>query len=256
MATAGVVDQAWPLLAREDLVPGRAPTLHLSTRGLAVTTDDPHLRRHRRQRQRRAPGHGGRRTLAETYRIDPFGLVVTLGDICYYGHINDRFDDVFVKPMAPLIDAGVRFELAVGNHDGRLYYRDETLAEVEDTLELLGTPARYYATTNGPVDLFYLDSSPPGPFGLESSVQLEWLDDALASSTNQWKSCACTTRRSPRGHGATPGPPTPSGRSCLDRRRPGAGRPRPPLRADGRHRRHHLRGERRRLQDHGVRPAP
>ena len=144
--------------------------------------------------------------MALSYRSTPFGLVTLLGDICYYGKIRDRFDDVFVEPMAPLIDAGVRFELAIGNHDGDLHHSDASLEEIEDELALLGTPARYYATTNGPVDFFYLDSSAPGLFGPESSAQLDWFDAALASSANQWKVvCLHHPPYSSGLNGSTPG---------------------------------------------------
>jgi 3',5'-cyclic AMP phosphodiesterase CpdA len=114
-------------------------------------------------------------------------LVSLLGDIVYYGSIRDRFDEVFLRPMAPLIDAGVDFELAVGNHDGGLHHSDESLQEIEDQLAYLGTPARYYTSARGPVDFFYLDSSSPGLAGPGSSTQLEWLDDALARATRRWK---------------------------------------------------------------------
>jgi 3',5'-cyclic AMP phosphodiesterase CpdA len=108
--------------------------------------------------------------------------------------------------MSPLIDAGVRFELAIGNHDGALHHSDDSLEEIEDELALLGTPSRYYTTTNGPVDFFYLDSSAPGLFGPESSEQLDWFDDALSRSTNQWKVvCLHHPPHSSGWHGSTPG---------------------------------------------------
>jgi hypothetical protein len=125
--------------------------------------------------------------MARTYQDHPFGLVALLGDICYYGSIKDRFGDVFVRPMSPLINAGVDFELAVGNHDGGIHYGEESLEEIEATLERLGTPGRYYTSTRGPVDFFYLDSSSPGVFEGGSMTQLDWLDNTLASSTSQWR---------------------------------------------------------------------
>lgn len=137
-------------------------------------------------------GSGGRKAmavaeqLALSYRDQPFGLVSLLGDICYYGPISERFEDVFLKPMAPLIGAGVRFELAIGNHDGRLFWR-EGVPDVEATLDLLGTPGRYYSVSRGPADLFYLDSGPLGLLGPDGATQLEWLDAALAASEARWK---------------------------------------------------------------------
>lgn len=182
-----LADHVWPLLTKEDLVPGRAPDLELELDAWPVAPD----------RVRFAAvgdnGSGGRQAMAvaermaETYRRAPFGLVALLGDICYYGNFADRYEEVFRRPMGPLLDAGVGFELAIGNHDAALRHSDEGIEEIEAELRLLGTPSRYYRTSHGPADFFYLDSSVPGVFGPESSTQWEWLDDMLASSTNQWK---------------------------------------------------------------------
>jgi len=196
-ATGGVVGAAasgtllaghvWPLLIKEDLIPGRAPTASLEPQAWSSSPD----------RLRFAAvgdnGSGGRQAMAvaermaETYAQQPFGLVALLGDICYYGNFEDRYEDVFRRPMAPLLDAGVGFELAIGNHDAALRHSDDGIEEIEAELRLLGTPSTYYTTTHGPADFFYLDSSVPGVFGPGSSTQWEWLDDTLASSTSQWK---------------------------------------------------------------------
>jgi len=177
----------WPLLNKEDLIPGRAPEATLEAQAWPSSPD----------RLRFAAvgdnGSGGRQAMAvaermaETYAQQPFGLVALLGDICYYGNFEDRYEDVFRRPMAPLLDAGVGFELAIGNHDAALRHSDDGIEEIEAELRLLGTPSTYYSTTHGPVDFFYLDSSVPGVFGPDSSTQWEWLDDTLASSTSQWK---------------------------------------------------------------------
>ena len=203
---ATLVDQAWPLLAREDLVPGRPPRQTLTPRAWETTPGRLSFAAIGDN------GSGGRQAMAvadrmaTTYALQPFGLVALLGDICYYGKIRSRFDDVFIEPMSPLIDAGVRFELAIGNHDGALHHSDDSLEEIEDELALLGTPSRYYTTTNGPVDFFYLDSSAPGLFGPESSEQLDWFDDALGRSANQWKVvCLHHPPHSSGWHGSTPG---------------------------------------------------
>src|SRR4029453_14576149 len=138
-------------------------------------------------------GSGGRQALAVaermalTYQTAPFGLGALLGDICYYGNFRRRFDTVFQRPLGPLIDAGVAFELAIGNHDNALHFSDHGLSAIEAELELLGTPGRYYTTSHGPVDFFFLDPSIPGLHGPRASDKLAWVDDALASSANQWK---------------------------------------------------------------------
>jgi 3',5'-cyclic AMP phosphodiesterase CpdA len=188
-AATGVLlsDHVWPLLAREDLVPGEAPDLTLEPSAWSETDD------HVTFAAVGDNGSGGRQAMAvaeqmaRTYQRTPFGLVALLGDICYYGNFADRFDDVFARPMGPLLGAGVGFELAIGNHDEALRHSDRGLAEIEAELRLLGTPGRYYRTTHGPADLFYLDSSVPGVFGDDASVQWQWLDDTLASSENQWR---------------------------------------------------------------------
>jgi Calcineurin-like phosphoesterase len=201
-----LVRGVWPVLAGEDLVPGAAPELQLTPRAWTTTADRVSFA------VLGDNGSGGRQAMAvaermaKAYRDRPFGLVTMLGDICYYGSIEDRYGEVFRRPMAPLIDAGVGFELAIGNHDEELHHSDEGLTEIEAELRLLGTPGRYYTSSHGPVDFFYLDSSVPARFGDEASAQLDWLDDALASSTNQWKVVALHHPPYSSGeHGNTPG---------------------------------------------------
>lgn len=188
VTTAGVIRAAaWPLLASEDLLPGAAPTERLTPQAWTTTPD----------RVRLAvvgdTGSGGRQAMsvaarmARTYEQRPYGTVVLLGDISYYGSIEQRWDDVFVRPFAPLMDAGVRFDFAIGNHDATPYREDAAAEEIEAHLRLLGTPDEFYAVSHGPVDLFVLDSSMPGVLGPRAGDQLAWLDDALASSTNQWR---------------------------------------------------------------------
>jgi len=205
-AAAVLGEHVWPLLASEDLIPGPAPELTLvpsawetgADRLSFVAVGDT--------------GSGGRQAMAvatamaRTYQRSPFGLVSLLGDICYYGNFEDRFEHVFARPMRPLVDAGVGFELAIGNHDAQLRHTDESLAQIEAELRLLGTPGLYYATSHGPVDFFYLDSSVPSVFGRAASAQWDWLDDALARSTNRWK--VVTLHHPPYSsgrHGSTPG---------------------------------------------------
>ena len=176
----------WPFLTREDLIPGDATLVELVPRAWTTTDDEVSFV------ALGDNGSGGRQAMAvaeriaRTYAIQPFGLVALLGDICYYGSILDRFDDVFQRPLRPLIEAGVHFELAIGNHDAAIRRSDEGSEEIAAELKLLGTPGLYYKTTHGPVDFYYLDSSVPGLLGSESPEQLQWLDDELARSANQW----------------------------------------------------------------------
>jgi 3',5'-cyclic AMP phosphodiesterase CpdA len=205
VAAGGALREAYALLEREDLIPGE-PVQRLLAPEAWETTE-----RHLEFAAIGDNGSGGRQAvavadrMAQTYEVAPFGLVSLLGDICYYGSIEERFDDVFLRPMSPLIDAGVEFELAVGNHDEGLYENDVSLAEMEATLDLLGTPGRYHASTHGPADFFYLDSSNPAVLGDVGDEQLEWLDDVLSASTNQWKIVAFHHPVYSSGlHGSTP----------------------------------------------------
>ena len=202
--------EAWRQLGREDLIPGDPPSIQLEPSRWRTTGEDLAFA------VLGDNGSGGRQAMqvaeqmALTYREEPFGLVTLLGDICYYGPIARRFDDVFVAPLRPLIEAGVEFELAIGNHDGELFVGDPRLAEVEATLDLLGTPARYYATSRGPVDFFHLDSvalvhALDGGRPAElADQQLAWLDQALGESTNPWRIvCSHHPIHSSGRHGAT-----------------------------------------------------
>ena len=207
----GLLSRAWTQLGREDLVPGEPPDLVLEPRAWTTSPDEAALA------VLGDNGSGGRQAmavaeqLARSYRSEPFGSVSLLGDICYYGPIDHRFDDVFVEPLGPLVQAEVSFELAVGNHDGQLFDGQPRLAEIEDVLELLGTPARYYHVRHGPVDLFYLDSvglvraGEDGPMDEAAHEQLAWLDRALGEATGTWR-VVCTHHPvwSSGIHGPTP----------------------------------------------------
>ena len=185
-ATGAGLFRALEQLAREDLVPGATTSVPLRPERWETTSERLSFA------ALGDNGSGGRQAmavaeqLARSYRAAPFGHVSLLGDICYYGHIADRFDDVFVKPFAPLIDAGVAFELAVGNHDGGLFF-EEGVPDVEATLALLGTPDRNYTVTRGPADFFYLDSGTIVDASPAGAAQLAWLVDALDASHNQWR---------------------------------------------------------------------
>lgn len=167
---------AWPGLTTQDLVPGSAEHIALTPRAWTTTADRTSIAvvgDH---------GSGGRQemavaaSMADTYRRRPFGTVAMLGDISYYGTFRDRHEAVFDRPMRPLVDAGVRFDLALGNHD-----------EGEAERELLGLPGRHYSVPTGPAELFYLDTSTPGRLADPADQQLEWLDGALAASERQWR---------------------------------------------------------------------
>lgn len=113
-----------------------------------------------------------------------FDFVVMLGDNIYPPHASDDFEKKFEEPYKPLLDAGVTFFAAIGNHDpdtelnyakfnmgGRRYY---TFRRSERRLEgLAGAGVRF----------FVLDSRGFDP------AQLAWLEDELHKSSTDWKIC-------------------------------------------------------------------
>jgi predicted phosphodiesterase len=114
----------------------------------------------------------------------PFDFVVMLGDNIYPPHGDDDFTAKFEIPYRALLDRGVTFYAAIGNHDldtelnyanfhmgGRRYY---TFRRNEQRLAGL---------TGAGVRFFVLDSR---SFDAD---QLAWLDKELRSSSTDWKIC-------------------------------------------------------------------
>lgn len=112
----------------------------------------------------------------------PFEFVLMLGDNIYDSHTPKDYELKFEEPYRALLDAGVQFYAALGNHDdaGETHYakfnmggeRYYTFRKSERRLEaLVGAAARF----------FVLDSRSLDP------EQLEWLRRQLAASGSDWK---------------------------------------------------------------------
>lgn len=138
-------------------------------------------------------GTGGRnqmdiaRQMAQTYQDTPYGLVLLVGDISYYGSIDDRWQDVFVEPYTPLIDAGVDWELAIGNHEITEKKSEDAATEIDAQLRRFGKPGTYYSVVHGPMEVFVIDSATPLVAGESGQEQIAWLEDALVRSSARWK---------------------------------------------------------------------
>ena len=114
----------------------------------------------------------------------PFTFVVMLGDNIYGNSTAHDYEMKFERPYKALLDAGVVFRAAIGNHDdpaqihygkfnmeGRRYY---TYRESERRLAgMAGAGVRF----------FVLDSRSLDP------DQLTWLREQLAASGTAWKIC-------------------------------------------------------------------
>ena len=138
-------------------------------------------------------GTGGRnqmdvaRQMARTYQHDPYGLVLLAGDISYYGSIENRWDEVFVEPYTPLIDAGVEWELAIGNHEISENKSDYAVEEIQAQVRRFGKSGTYYTAKHGPMDVFVLDTTLPLSTGEGGPEQIAWLEEALDASSARWK---------------------------------------------------------------------
>jgi hypothetical protein len=114
----------------------------------------------------------------------PFEFVVMLGDnvYVYERRSPNEYLKKFEEPYKPLLDAGVTFHAAIGNHDdpGQIFYekfhmggqRYYTFRRAERSLS---------AVTGAGVRFFALDSRSLDP------DQLAWLKDELKSSGSTWK---------------------------------------------------------------------
>jgi hypothetical protein len=126
-------------------------------------------------------GTGGRDQLTvarmvTAYRAKfPFEFALLLGDNLYGGESPRDYARKFEVPYKPLLDAGVKFYAALGNHD------DTTQVNYKH-FNMNGE--RYYSfkpSLTGNVRFFALDSNYMDP------KQLEWLEKELGASGSEWK---------------------------------------------------------------------
>ena len=102
----------------------------------------------------------------------PFDLVLMMGDNFYGAQRAGDLQQKFERPYKPLLDAGVRFQAAIGNHD---------------ELDTINYPPlnmdgrRYYTFTQGPVRFFVLDTNSLDP------RQIQWFEEALKASREEWR---------------------------------------------------------------------
>ena len=108
------------------------------------------------------------------HKIFPFGMVMMLGDNFYGRQQPADLVQKFSRPYAPLLDMGISFFAALGNHD-----RQEN--RNYEPFNMGGQ--RYYSYARQNVRFFVLDSNDL------DAAQLAWLETALGSATEDWKIC-------------------------------------------------------------------
>jgi len=105
----------------------------------------------------------------------PYEFVLMMGDNLYSGSGPKDFQKKFEEPYKPLLDAGVKFYAALGNHDN--------------------PNERFYKGFNMNGERFYTFKPKPGVrvFALDSNYmdpkQLDWFEKELATSGSDWKIC-------------------------------------------------------------------
>jgi Calcineurin-like phosphoesterase len=110
--------------------------------------------------------------MAAVRQVFPFQFVVMLGDNFYGSQGPADLVKKFDRPYKPLLDAGVTFHAAIGNHDEpeRVNY---------PPLNMAGQ--RYYTYVRGPIRFFVLDTN------LMDAPQLRWFEAALQQAREPWK---------------------------------------------------------------------
>jgi 3',5'-cyclic AMP phosphodiesterase CpdA len=101
-----------------------------------------------------------------------FDFVIMLGDNLYGSQKPADFVTKFETPYKPLLDAGVKFYAALGNHDQQTnrFYKPWNM-----------NGERYYTYTKKNVRFFVLDSD------YLDRPQIDWLENELKTSTADWK---------------------------------------------------------------------
>ena len=114
------------------------------------------------------------KVMASVHQKFAYELVILVGDNIYGGERPQDFKRKFEDPYKPLLDAGVKFYGALGNHDSReqRYYK------------LFNMEGKFYYSFKAPkqdVRFIALDSTYPEP------EQIEWVANELKGAAEAWK---------------------------------------------------------------------
>jgi predicted phosphodiesterase len=110
--------------------------------------------------------------IIEAYKRFEFDFAIMLGDNLYGSENARAYEQKFSIPYKLLLDAGVKFYAALGNHD-------EPSQRFYEPFNMDGK--RYYTHSHDDVKFFVLDSTYVTP------EQVEWLQRELQQSNEKWK---------------------------------------------------------------------
>ena len=135
-------------------------------------------------------GRKGQNAVAEAmykhWEKSPFSLSLLLGDNIYSGGKIERIGEVFEQPYSALLENGVNFRAAIGNHDLESNEGEDQIAYPGYNMD-----GRYYTFTEQSVQFFALDTNQVNRDGDDEekrwNEQLAWLREELAKSSAQWK---------------------------------------------------------------------
>jgi 3',5'-cyclic AMP phosphodiesterase CpdA len=112
--------------------------------------------------------------LTATHQRFPFEFVVMMGDNLYGGQAPKDFLNKFEKPFKGLLDLGVKFYAALGNHD-------DPARQISYEKFNMGGKHYYSFKPKDGVRFFSLDSN------YMDKRQLDWFENELKSSMSEWK---------------------------------------------------------------------
>lgn len=115
--------------------------------------------------------------VTRSYQRTPYDAVLLLGDNIYPTGDIKKFGKSYFTDMYPvLIQSGVNFIVALGNHDRHDSHELDQLA-------FFRMPGFYYQVSKPHVDFFVLETN----VFANDQVQQRWLDKALKDSRAEWK---------------------------------------------------------------------
>ena len=110
--------------------------------------------------------------MAAIHRLFAFGFVIMLGDNFYGSQTPAELARKFERPYKALLDSGVTFQAAIGNHD-------DPVTVNYPPLNMAGR--RYYTYARQQVRFFVLDTN------IMDAPQLRWFETALQQAREPWK---------------------------------------------------------------------